>query len=303
MIEKYPYINILNEEIKINAPIFRKVIDKQYKLFGEPWAVKFNLRLEEYEKIMPFSLKLPVLAYGQFSLEAMRLQAEFDITKSYSTSDNYQEALDNVYLNHSYMSEVYLPALYLTHFLWPHHYEFSLWVKKEFFQKLSKLEDIRFCDIGLGTGFYSREILENFKNSTGVGFDISVSSINHAKKLFDAIFASERYIFKKEFLEPKITNSFNSFICIELLEHLDEPIIFLEKLYNSVEAGAVGVISAAVNAPNRDHIFLYQNNNEVRAQLKNAGFKILVEAKFNAYESGTFTDIVPSTAAFIVEKE
>ena len=300
--QKYPNIELLQKEIRCTAPIFRKVIKKQYDLFGEDWATQFEDALASYGVSLKDGFQSPVQAYNEFSLEAMRLQINFDKNQVYNKI-TYEEASISVYNNYHYMIKTYLPALFLTHFLWPHHYQFKRWVSRKFFSKLAKVKKICFCDVGIGTGFYSAELLSNFSGAIGYGFDISDASIFHTKMLLKSQNLNGRYTCKKRFVEKLNGVDFNAFMCVELLEHLEDPQNFLINLANTVSSGSLGLISAAVNAPNRDHIYLYRSNDDVKEQLLNAGFQVEDEVGLVAYETGLFTETVPSSACFVVRKK
>ncbi len=301
MIEKYKYVNSLDDIFLSHGGMFKGTIKKQFKEFGNAWAEEFNETLNAYVTYVNSDLSEPVRAYVNFCLEAMRLQKQFDDIKDYPKI-SYSEACSTVYKNYQYMTKVYLPALYLTHFLWRHHYLLKKWIENKFFPLLKEKKTITFCDIGIGTGFYSNKLLSAFKESEGYGFDISDASIDHTKKVLASSGCLNRYnILDKMFTENNEVD-FNCFVCIELLEHLEHPEQLIKEIYSQLAHGGVGVISAAVNAPNRDHIYLYRNNDEVRQQILNSGFLVKFEQKFDAYEKGIFTQSVPSSASFIVKK-
>jgi 2-polyprenyl-3-methyl-5-hydroxy-6-metoxy-1,4-benzoquinol methylase len=88
-------------------------------------------------------------------------------------------------------------------------------------------------------------------------------------------------------------------VCIEVLEHLEDPVTFLKALRAMMEPSGTGLISAAVTAPNEDHIYLYNSPDEVRCQLKEAGFNVFAEQVDFAYEPKA-NEPVPTNAAFIV---
>ena len=83
---------------------------------------------------------------------------------------------------------------------------------------------------------------------------------------------------------------------------MENPLEFLKGLYSMLREGGIGFFSAAVNAPNADHIYLYRSPQEVAKQIKQAGFKILKSIEDEAYDPRSIDDIVPVNAAFIVKK-
>ena len=87
-----------------------------------------------------------------------------------------------------------------------------------------------------------------------------------------------------------------------MLEHLEEPMEMLYSLYNTLKPGAFGLISAAVNAPNADHIYLYKSCDEVRDQLIAAGFVVRQETCDKAYDPRSAGEVVPVNYGALVQK-
>jgi 2-polyprenyl-3-methyl-5-hydroxy-6-metoxy-1,4-benzoquinol methylase len=184
--------------------------------------------------------------------------------------------------------------------LWPHHFRQLDWAHQYFFAKLKQVENIRFCDIGIGTGFYSKEFLTTIKSARGWGYDISSSSIAHTDQILTKWQVRDRYQLCQEEVQKHKTDPFNAFISVELLEHLENPQAFLCQLRSVVEDGAPGFITAALDAPNRDHIYLYRNNESIAEQLEKTGFEILHSENFAAYEKSNDQETVPQSGCFIV---
>ena len=89
-------------------------------------------------------------------------------------------------------------------------------------------------------------------------------------------------------------------VCVEVLEHLDDPVSFLRGLRRNMASGGKAFITAALNAAHTDHIYLYRNGAEVMAHLTEAGFTMEQSFVANAYKP-VATDIpVPAAAAFVV---
>ena len=78
---------------------------------------------------------------------------------------------------------------------------------------------IKFCDIGPGTGFYTRFILDNKNQSLGHVFDISDHSLNFTKNQCQKFNVSERLICnKKNIINLDIENEFDFLVNVEVLE-------------------------------------------------------------------------------------
>jgi hypothetical protein len=63
-------------------------------------------------------------------------------------------------------------------------------------------------------------------------------------------------------------------MCIEVLEHLEDPPEIICALRRLLAPGGRAFITAAVNAAHADHIYFYRSAADVEAQLIEAGFAI-----------------------------
>lgn len=295
-----PHIALLQSAIADNYAIFQKVIAARLGEFGAPWVERFEGELQTLFDGDRDAIARAADGYCAFSLEAMRLQARFDITKTYAP-DSYDKAVEEVYGNETYMVNTYLPALLLSHYLWPHHYRQLLWTHEHFIAPLKALDVVRFCDVGIGTGFYSKELLAGLDQAQGWGFDISPSSLVHTRDVLQKWRLDDRYTFcPRHVARLDDGPEFNAFVTVELLEHLEDPQAFLRELRGTVASGALGLITAAIDAPNRDHIYLYRDNESIAAQIEVAGFEIVQQENFAAYIPASEQETAPQSGCFVV---
>src|SRR5439155_24124108 len=113
-----------------------------------------------------------IVGYIRFALEATKLQRRFERERQY-IAKTYEEAASEVYHNRDYMHRLYLPGILLSHYVWPHHYRQLRYFHDAFMPRVSASADPRFCDVGVGSGFYSRQMLRACDRTSGVAFDIS----------------------------------------------------------------------------------------------------------------------------------
>ena len=266
--------------------------------FGERWV-------SEFESFLTASfgsqteLETALDGYAAFALEAMKLQQRFQKSRRYQSS-SYDEAFSLVYSNETYMKTLYLPGILLSHYLWRHHYLQQGFFDREFLP-LVTASGSKFCDVGVGTGFYSRRLLSRTTLS-GVGIDLNRYSLDYASSLVHRAGFEDRYsTFLGDIADESNTAGFDVLVSVEVLEHLEDPLSFLISLRKSLVRGGVGFIAAAVNGENADHIYLYRSPGEVATQIELAGFKILRQVADEAYEPRFSDELVPVNAAFIVE--
>ncbi len=269
------------------------------EVFDKTWHTEFD---EMIEKLFPNDdvLDLALAGYTAFAFDALKRQKKFEKEKTYQLS-SYDEAAKQVYHNEKHMMGQYLPGLLLSHYFWPHHYNQLQFFRQNYLSKLVKSEIPSFMEVGIGTGIYSRATLDFIHNITGIGIDISESSRRFTDYHISKYGHSNRY-------STQITDIFDNdhglntdaLICIEVLEHLEDPLAFLKELRSILNNDGVAFITAALNAPDKDHIYLYKKTGEVEKQLTEAGFKILNHFHEEAFKREYEGQPVPSVAAYVV---
>ena len=100
--------------------------------------------------------------------------------------------------------------------------------------------------------------------------------------------------------EP-LPNKTDWLVCVEVLEHLEDPVGFLRGLRANMNPGARAFITAAINAAHTDHIYLYRNANQVLAHLNEAGFTLEQYFVGAAYKPSSPGLPIPEAVAFIVQ--
>ena len=300
--DSYHFIEVVQGVLTEDFPYFAKVIDKRRSEFGGFWETAFEEELQQFFGGELARLKKAIRGYGKFALDGMKLQKKFDKDRAY-IPQRYADVAEAVYLDRDYMFDLYLPGILLSQYLWPHHFRQREYFRNTFVPKVSTSGSKLFFDIGVGTGFYSKELLRFMPSILGHGFDISPHSLEHTELIISKWGFSERYkSFNRNVIVDPPQESADCLINVEVLEHLEDPAGFLKGLYRILRPGGVGFISAAITAPNADHIYLYNNIGELCAQVEEAGFIIEDSVEFRGYEPKP-GDTAPSNGVCIVKKE
>ena len=267
-----PGLDRLEARFRDASPVFRDVVTRSRQTFGERWASLFD---ETITRLLPGEPELAaaVDGYSRFALEVVRLQLRFEKERSY-VSKSYADVARAVYANETYMRTCYLPGLLLSHYLWPHHFRQMRYFEEVFVGEMGRTGAKQFYDIGVGTGFYSRLALMGAPSTAGVGFDISPSSQEFAERHVRAFGAGARYRVELRDVAEKPPTPVDWLICVEVLEHLEDPMEFLRALRGLLRPGGTAFIATALNAPNADHIYLYRTAEDVKIQLLAAGFAV-----------------------------
>jgi SAM-dependent methyltransferase len=267
-----PGLDRLEATFRAASPVFRNTVANLKAAFGTEWTLLVD---ETVTRLFPddSALAAAVEGYSRFSLEAVRLQLRFEKELAYPQK-SYADVTKSVYANESYMRSCYLPGLLLSHDLWPHHFRQRRYFERAFVDDLHRSGTERFYDIGVGTGLYSRLALVGAPRAHGTGFDISPTSRAFAEKHVRAFGAGDRYRIELGDVIECPAPAVDRLVCVEVLEHLENPLLLLAALRAMLRRGGRAFVTAAINAPNIDHIYLYRNSEEVRAQLVEAGFAV-----------------------------
>lgn len=188
------------------------------------------------------------------------------------TSTSFDEVENRVYGNDTIMT-YHMHGLVLGQFLWFEQYERFKFFKenlKNYFPEQGK-----YLEIGGGHGLYMLGALDILPTDTVFDLvDISQSSINLAKGIID----DSRVNFTlKNVFDIDDGEQYDFFTMGEVLEHLEDPIAILKKLANLIGPTGKGYITTPINSPMIDHIYLFNNENDIREVFDKAGLSILQE--------------------------
>ncbi|MCZ2836533.1 class I SAM-dependent methyltransferase [Modestobacter sp. VKM Ac-2985] len=297
--QAHPALVCMNEALRVRHRFAADIVDRSVALFGTRWA-------DEFESVVGAlfptadAVAGAVRGYAAFAMQSMRLQAAFEVEGQYRPK-TYDEAASEVYFNEQHMMQEYLPGLLLSHFLWPHHYRQLQFFDSAFVDAMRVAGASSFVEVGIGTGLYSGFLLRRLPDVRGTGFDISPFSKQFTEAHLDALGVGDRYeVELRDVTVEPIDPRADWLVCVEVLEHLEDPVAFLRGLRATMAPGGKAFITAALNAAHADHIHLYRAPDDVLAQLVEAGFTLEQSFVGAAYRPSAPGVPVPLAAAFVV---
>jgi 2-polyprenyl-3-methyl-5-hydroxy-6-metoxy-1,4-benzoquinol methylase len=291
-----PHLALFKDVLFRKAFLFKRSYLEVESLFGERWQRDFDEHLGRLFGDDTPAYEKAVQGYASFSLDAMRLQKLFNQKRRYEDV-TYDDATRDVYLNERYMMDVYLPGIFVSQFLWRHHYRQLEAYRQHFLPIVAAHTDKRFYEVGTGSGFFTVQLLR--AGLEGFGIDLSPLSRRFTQHHVDRwglggqFHSRDNDIFVTDF-EP-----LPCLQCVEVLEHLPDPVRFLSRLRAMLEKGGHAFIAVAITAPQADHIYLYWNAGEVIAHLEEAGFRVQHYSEEPGY-AGSEGELVPIVAGFVV---
>lgn len=280
---------------------FSDIWQRSRALFGEPWVEEFVDNIDRLFGREAGGWEAAVDGYAEFALDAMRNQKYFEANRTYRYH-SLAEIEGRFYRSEAHMMRNYLPGMFLSHYLWPHHFRLLTFFREQILPAVPAGAR-RFYDVGIGTGVYSREVMRALPQASGTGFDISEYSIAFTRNLLTAFGLSDRYSFVLSNIYtaslPEAKADF--LVSQECLEHLEDPTRFCEILLALTRPGGRAYITAAINAAHSDHIYLFRSPDEVRALLEGVGWRIMTFRAEYAYTDRP-AELTPCVAGFLCER-
>jgi 2-polyprenyl-3-methyl-5-hydroxy-6-metoxy-1,4-benzoquinol methylase len=261
-------IKVLNKNHFDKLETNLSLLDDRYRILANSFFDKYKSYLEKNQMTLDFGVN----CYLHMIEDMINERYEFIRTGKYSNS-SFEDVEKRIYGNHEIMN-YHMHGLVLAQFLWFDQYDRILFFVQNI-NKYIKKNNGKYLEIGGGHGLYMNEafnLLPEIKQFDLV--DISQSSLNLAVGIInnDKINYYLRNVF--DFYEDEKYD----FITIgEVIEHVEEPVALLKKAAELLTENGVCYITTPINAPMIDHIYLFNNEDEIRGLVKESGFEVIEE--------------------------
>jgi 2-polyprenyl-3-methyl-5-hydroxy-6-metoxy-1,4-benzoquinol methylase len=210
--------------------------------------------------------------YNTITLDTQIEQIFFRKHKRYRWS-RFSEVADHVYFNEEYMRK-YMYGLALTAFLWPNHTAMHQFFERTFPRQATG----NYLEIGPGHGYYFMEAtkLGNFEKLTAI--DISAASVALTTDIvrhFGLNKKRDMEILETDFLNYHTDKTFSCIVMGEVLEHVEQPDLFLRKIADLSTSETHVFVTTCINAPAVDHLYLFRDVAEVDTIIRDSGLDII----------------------------
>jgi 2-polyprenyl-3-methyl-5-hydroxy-6-metoxy-1,4-benzoquinol methylase len=185
-----------------------------------------------------------------------------------------EETNHHVYANKEYM-EKYMIGVGVSQMLWRNHHEmFSFWLRN-----LNAIKGDIYLEVGVGHGMFLKNAIKSGNFDQYVAVDISETSLSMAKDIISKTQLDKEveYIHNDINLHNGHIGSVDFVTMGEVLEHVEDPASLVKRVNQLLRAGGKAYISTCANAPVLDHIYLFNNVDEIRQLFYDCGFSILDE--------------------------
>lgn len=189
-------------------------------------------------------------------------------------NSTYVEVNEQVYQNQEYMMK-YMIGLTISDYIWLQHLEMI-----RYFERL--LEDFtlkggRYLEIGPGFGQFLTRAIKRDLWEEYLAVDISPVSVEQCRKYLEYCGIKDNGRIKialQDFFTFDMDIKFDNVVCGEVLEHVENPLKMLKKIYSLLSKGGTAFITTVINGAAIDHIYLFSTVQEVLDLAKAAGFTI-----------------------------
>jgi SAM-dependent methyltransferase len=186
----------------------------------------------------------------------------------------FADAITQVYSNPAFMRR-YVNGILASQVWWHNHTE-VMHIFRDIFIS-GNPNGFSHLEIGPGHGLYLYLASSAPHCSWAEGWDVSPISIAATRAALERMGASNKIVLRlcNAFSDPPKEKKFDSIICSEVIEHLEDPAHALGMMGNLLAQGGRLFINAPVNSPAPDHIYLFRTPEEVVGLMRGLGFEIL----------------------------
>lgn len=218
--------------------------------------------------------KNAVRGYVLLCLEHLQLQRKLEATGRYLL-ENEAQAWERVYSNPEVIQSYYLPGLFLSAALWPNHHLLLEAFQDDFLPGIPEGGEV--LEVGVGTGLHLATLLQHNPGARYTGLDISPYSLEFAGGLLSRLPGAHRVDLRKGTLGSWLRQGGGQaqhLIMGEVLEHVERPDLLLGELRQAAAPGAMLFLTTAIYAASLDHLYLFDNAEEVRHMLAATGWTL-----------------------------
>lgn len=212
-------------------------------------------------------------AYNDLCMGMVRDQIAFRKTGVYPAHDAdrvRREVYDQPETMHRYMV-----GLLVSQVLWPNHYQLF-----RFFQEmLADARPTRYLEVGAGHGLFIRDALRRFPSLEVEVCEISAASIAMCRRILAALGVriADVQFTQNDFFAFSSDRKFDFITVGEVLEHVRDPVGFLNRVHDFLAPNGVVYLSTCVNCPAVDHVYHFHTVDEIRAVVAEARFTVAEE--------------------------
>lgn len=294
---------LIDEILEIN-PMHQKIVGISLENMSDQEISNLETYLS-FSKSQGQSVSYLVDCYLMMVMDVLKEQIYFQKHKKYRYS-TLDEVAGSVYHDPNYMTK-YMYGVAISCFMWPNHLEMLRFFKKT----VPKDKSGTYLEVGPGHGLYFMSAMESCKFNKYMGIDISETSIGITKSIVEYFQPQQKGKYSlelKDFLDADQlkSNTYDAVVTGEVLEHVEEPELFLRRIADIAKPDAYIYVTTCCNAAVIDHIYLFRNIKEVEDMMESCGLKV-VSPLYLPYEGKSLDECLqkelPISVAYVLQKK
>jgi 2-polyprenyl-3-methyl-5-hydroxy-6-metoxy-1,4-benzoquinol methylase len=200
-------------------------------------------------------------------------EMEFARTGRYRYN-SFEQTNVHVYSDGAFM-ERYMHGLLFSHVLWYMHASSLHFFRQRLESRVKP--DGRVLEVGSGHGLLLYLALADLGLAEAHGWDLSDISLAQTRAALALLGADQNTHFAIQDMHQVTPGDdpFDLVILSHILEHLDDPVLALEKMRGAVNRKGVLFVNVPLNAPMPDHIILLETPDQAADLLRRGGFNIV----------------------------
>lgn len=256
-------------------------VSRQLKELNTYEEKSFN-NLLNYFIFKGYDIPFLVSSYNMMVNDSVLHQRYFIANNDYMFH-SFDEVNAAIYNNPKKMQE-YLTGLSISHYLWHNHLTLNRYFIEKFkeFINSKSFEYKHYLEVGPGYGENFLYALYNSDFLFYEGIDVSETAVKNSLDFIEYNLTNTNElrhevsykIIQQDFFEYDTNKKVDAFVCSEVLEHIENPLLFLSKISDIVHSDSFIYITTAINAPSSGHIYLFRHIDDVIKLVNDAGLYV-----------------------------
>lgn len=273
----FPVLNELVGIIAHKQPLQKKNLQLYLAECDPEFLTRAEIYLQQYTTFLEqrgTELEFVADAYLTMVRDILFEQTRFLKSRQYRFK-TVKETQEHVYDNPPYMYK-YMIGVAVSQFLWRNHRDMFLFLQKHLKQQSGE----RYLEVGPGHGLFLLEALQSEQFQTYKAIDISPTSLDISQHFVKHCYGQmpAHLTFELQNIEQYTPELAYDFLTMgEVLEHVEQPQVLLQAVFNLLKPGGKAYLSTCANCPVIDHIYLYETIDAIREQMYDAGLTLVDE--------------------------
>lgn len=252
-------ISEIIERISQGNDLQKKYIKKIFRLLTTTEKQEFEQYIK-YCELEGKNLQYLADAYNTLNRSALKEQIYFKKNNKYRYSSLSE--VESFARKNPQFIEKYMYGLSLSIFLWQQHIK----IRRFFVDILPRSATGDYIEIGPGHGYFFLKAMQICSYNFYEGIDISQTSADLTKSIIESQIwgkYNNYQIVTGDFTKIQSRKGYDAVILGEVLEHVENPTLLLNKILNISNKDAFIYISTCINSPMIDHIYLFRKIEDI----------------------------------------